>query len=77
MKKNYPQHIGGTPINDEMNALITEEKQNTSDQTLFNQNIYKIVNGIVEKHPRPQIAWRRNRKEAQRNISVAFNYIPS
>lgn len=32
---------------------ITEEKQNTSDQTLFNQNIYKIVNGIVEKHPRP------------------------
>ena len=53
LKKNYPQHIGGTPINDEMNALITEEKQNTSDQTLFNQNIYKIVNGIVEKHPRP------------------------
>lgn len=51
LKKNYPQHIGGTPINDEMNALFTEEVQNTSDQTLFNQNIYKIVNGIVEKHP--------------------------
>jgi thiol-disulfide isomerase/thioredoxin len=51
VKKNFMQHIGGTPINDEMNAVLTEEKQNTSDPTLFSQRIYKVVNGIVEKHP--------------------------
>ena len=30
IKKNYLQHIGGTPINDEMNAILTESRQNTS-----------------------------------------------
>jgi hypothetical protein len=49
MKKNYLQHVGGTPINNEMNAILTESKQNTSNPTLFRQNIYKIVNGIIEK----------------------------
>jgi hypothetical protein len=49
MKKNYLQHVGGTPINNEMNAILTESKQNTSNPTLFCQNIYKIVNGIIEK----------------------------
>ena len=51
VKKNYLQHISGTPINNEMNAILTESKQNTSNPTLFRQNIYKIVNGIIEKHP--------------------------
>ena len=49
MKKNYLQHVGGTPINNEMNAILTESKQNTSNPTLFRQNIYRIVNGIIEK----------------------------
>ena len=40
-----------TTINNEMNAILTESKQNTSNPTLFRQNIYKIVNGIIEKHP--------------------------
>ena len=51
IKKNYLQHIGGTPINDEMNAILTESRQNTSNPTLFSQNIYRIVNGIIEKYP--------------------------
>ena len=51
VKKNFLQHIGGTPINDEMNAVLTEEKQNTSDPTQFSRRIYMVVNGIVEKHP--------------------------
>ena len=33
IKKNYLQHIGGTPINDEMNAILTESRQNTSNPT--------------------------------------------
>ena len=46
IKKNYLQHIGGTPINDEMNAILTESRKNTSNPTLFSQNIYRIVTSI-------------------------------
>ncbi len=46
LKKNYPQHIGGTPINDEMNALITEEKQNT--RRLHGDEIEKKLNEIFQ-----------------------------
>ena len=46
IKKNYLQHIGGTSINDEMNAILTESRKNTSNPTLFSQNIYRIVTSI-------------------------------
>jgi len=51
LDKGYVQQIGGTPINNELTALFKEQNINTSDQTSYIQNMFKIVSGIVEKHP--------------------------
>ncbi len=51
LEKGYVQQIGGTPVNNELAELFREQNSNNSDQTSYNQNMFKIVSGIVEKHP--------------------------
>lgn len=52
LEKRYVlQQIGGTPINNELAVVLNEKKSISSNQTSNSQNMFKIVESIVEKHP--------------------------
>ncbi|MCR5333459.1 MAG: DUF4369 domain-containing protein, partial [Bacteroidaceae bacterium] len=51
LKKGYVQHIGGTPVNDDLMAVFSEQKNAQVDLQLSRKNMYGIVSNIVTKHP--------------------------
>ena len=51
LRKGYVQHIGGTPVNDDLMAVFSEQKNAPDDLQLSRKNMYGIVSNIVTKHP--------------------------
>lgn len=51
LKNDYVQHIGGTPVNDDLMAVFSEQKNTPDDLQLSRKNMYGIVSNIVTKHP--------------------------
>lgn len=51
LKKVYALKVGGTPVNDDLDAFISEQNHKTDDHGAYRQNMYSIVSNIVEKHP--------------------------
>lgn len=46
----YPIHIGGTPVNDDLMAMLTVQKMNIDVDTFF-KKMYKAASNIVNSHP--------------------------
>ena len=51
LKNDYAQHIGGTPVNDDLMAVFSAQKHAPDDLQLSRKNMYGIVSNIVTKHP--------------------------
>lgn len=51
LNKDYVQHIGGTPANDDLMAVFSAQKSAPDDLLLSRQNMYNIVSSVVSKYP--------------------------
>ncbi len=51
LNKDYVQHIGGTPANDDLMAVFSAQKSAPDDLLLSRQNMYNIVSNVVSKYP--------------------------
>ena len=51
LKNDYVQHIGGTPVNDDLMAVFSAQRNASDDLLSCRKNMYSIVSNIVAKHP--------------------------
>ena len=51
LKNDYVQHIGGTPVNDDLMAVFSAQKNASDDFLSCRQNMFSIVSNIIAKHP--------------------------
>ena len=51
LKNDYVQHIGGTPVNDDLMAVFSALKNASDDFLSCRQNMFSIVSNIIAKHP--------------------------
>ena len=51
LKNDYVQHIGGTPVNDDLMEVFVSRKKVSDDLLSCRQNLYGIVSDIITKYP--------------------------